>query len=284
MLNEIKIFFNNINKFRYPINEAVSDDKIINAINNYEYIYIYYAGDGQNKRGYRTIRPFLMGTHKTSGNKVLRAWQDRGRSADFMNRKTRPDSYEHDYWSDEEGIKPGWRMFRIDRIEKILPIGKRFVRNGKVMIPPKYNENDKDINREYWVSTKTPEKIVKVSTDPDEPNIDAHKVDKSEFNKQSKEFKKFGKTVIGKREATASDIEKIYNYVKKVYKKSPNDYIVYTNDNDDFTVINIKTAYKIPEDRIVGNLTTLYSTLVEPTKSIKQDEKNFFRDIMSDDE
>lgn len=57
-------------------------------------------------------------------------------------------------------------------------------------------------------------------------------------------------------------------------------YVVVLDDNNNFTVKDIRNKYKIPEDRIVGDLTQLYSKLVEPTKPIQSDEKNFFNDLM----
>lgn len=278
MVNEVKKIFENIKFMRRFLNESASVEPIIDAINNHEYIYIYYGGDAKTRKGYRTIRPFLLGTHKSSGNRVLRAWQDRGRSDSFDKRPTRIDSFEHDYWFDDGVEKPGWRLFRIDKIEKIYPIGRKFVKNGEVMIPPKYNENDKEVNGEHWVSKETPRKINRVSADPDIPNIDGQKQDKSEFDKQSEKFKSFINYSNRSREITKSDVSKIYNYVKKVYKKSPNMYVVVVDDNGQFVVRNIKTKYKIPEDRIVGDLTTLYSSLVEPDKPIQKQEKKFFGD------
>lgn len=280
MLNEIKSLYNNIKNMKRVLNEAVSEEPIIDAINNHEYIYIYYAGDGKNKRGYRTIRPFLLGTHKKSGNKVLRAWQDRGRSVSYDTKPTREDSLEHDYWVDDEGSKPGWRLFRIDKIEKIYPIGKRFVRNGEVMIPPKYNENDKDVNPEHWVSKETPDKLNRVSTDPEKPNIEGQKQSKSDFDKQTSNFKNFADFSSRKKDITKNEVTKMYNYVKNVYKKSPNNFIVIVDDNGAFAVRDVKNKYKIPEDRIVGTLTTLYSSLVEPSSRTKTQEKNFFDGLM----
>ena len=72
ILNEIKIFFSNIKNLRHLLNEGVGENDIVDAIQKHEYIYIYYAGDNTIERGYRTIRPFVLGT-STAGNKVLRA-------------------------------------------------------------------------------------------------------------------------------------------------------------------------------------------------------------------
>ena len=120
MQPEIKNLFENIKIFKQLLTEGAADNDIIKYIQNHEYIYIYYAGDDNNKMGYRTIRPYVLGVSK-SGNKVVRAWQDNKRNSySFMNKPTRHDSQEHDYWLDDDGsTKPGWRMFRLDKISKI---------------------------------------------------------------------------------------------------------------------------------------------------------------------
>lgn len=51
MISEIKTLFKNIKKFKQPLNEGANDNLIIKAIQNYEYVYIYYGGDGKNKKG-----------------------------------------------------------------------------------------------------------------------------------------------------------------------------------------------------------------------------------------
>lgn len=282
MINELQTFFRNINITRKLINENAGDGDIVDAINNREYIYIYYGGDSSNKRGYRTIRPFVLGTHRKSGNKVLRAWQDRGKSHDFDDKPTRPDSYEHDYWSDGEGIKPGWRLFRMDRIEKVYPTGRRFLKkNGEVMIPPKYNENDSDMSSiMVSISPKTSDRIIK-TTDDDSKMI-GHKVDKSDFDAQTSRFKQFYNVGSKKRDATSRDIENLYNIVKNVWKKSPNKYFIAIDDKDNFHLIDIKNKDRFPEDAIVGDLSKMYSIMVEPKKSIKRDEKNFFNNVRDD--
>lgn len=160
MLKEANILVNNVKKIRL-ITEAVGEKDIVDHINNHEYVYIYYGGDDTVKKGYRTIRPYVLGIHKKSGNVVLRAWQDRGKSKTFNTRPTRPDSEEHDYWNGDTGTVAGWRMFRLDKIEKIYPTGKNFNNSdGSVMIPPKYNEgadNDMSSIVAYVSSKQSPE-------------------------------------------------------------------------------------------------------------------------------
>src|SRR5208283_5933525 len=109
MITEVKILFNNIKNLRHLITEGVGENVIVDAINNHEWVYLYYNGDENIPKGYRTIRPYVLGTSK-AGNKVLRAWQDNPKNSyHFNSRPTRKDSQNHDYWTDEEGVKPGWR-------------------------------------------------------------------------------------------------------------------------------------------------------------------------------
>ena len=82
---ENKILREGIRLFRTLLNEGVGEQPIIDAIQKHEYLYIYYTGDDSNKMGYRTIRPYVLGTSK-AGNLVLRAWQDNPKnSSDFEN-------------------------------------------------------------------------------------------------------------------------------------------------------------------------------------------------------
>ena len=164
MGEETKILFENIKNFRHLITEAVSDADMAKYINNHEHILIYYQGDETTASGKRAIRPYVLGTNK-SGNKVIRAWEDNGASWHFSNKPTRPsnnpnmtDSDKHDYWTDEKGVKPGWRMFRLDKIQQVYPTGQKFNdENGLVMIPAGYHEGgDKDmVSIDAYVSTKT---------------------------------------------------------------------------------------------------------------------------------
>jgi len=252
MLNEVKILFNNIKSLRHLITEAVSETDMEKYVNNHEYIYIYYAGDGTTKSGYRTIRPYVLGTN-TAGNMVIRAWQDRGKSADFQNRPTRPDSFEHDYWKEKNGEVAGWRMFRLDKIEKLYPIGKKFHNSdGTVMIPPKYKEgSDSDIpNIIAYVSTKTsPEREVQPTAEPT-------------TGKQTK-WDNFTRGNKNNRKITADDVAKLRDIASRVYKKNRGSFLVAINNNNEFELIDVRDKEKVPQAAIVGNLPNLYDTLVK---------------------
>ena len=172
MITEGKILFDNIKNIRHLLTEGVGQDAIKTAIENHEWIYIYYnaeSEEGKNASGYRTVRPYVLGTSK-AGNVVLRGWQDNPKNSwHFDNRETRDDSKKHDYWSDREGVKPGWRMFRLDRISKVYPIGKKFNdSNGLPMIPPGYHEGGDDGMTSIIASVSTKREPIDITYDKDQ--------------------------------------------------------------------------------------------------------------------
>lgn len=265
MAEEKKILRENIKIFRHLLTEAVGESDIVKYIQNHEYVYIYYGGDDTNKRGYRTIRPYVLGTNK-SGNQVLRAWQDRGKSVSFATRPTRSDSYEHDYW-DENGAKPGWRMFRLDKIEKVYPTGKKFNNpDGTVMIPPKYNEgSDGDMTSIIaYVSSKR------------EPDFVPKEVQPTTGEKRTK-WDNFSRGNKNNRKITADDVVKLRDIASRVYKKKLGSWLVVINNDNEFDIINVNDKNKVPQQAIVGNLPNLYDTLVN---SNKQDDR-FFKNTLN---
>ncbi len=272
MITEVKILFNNIKNIRHLISEGVSGSVIIDAINNHEWIYLYYEGDENTARGYRTIRPYVLGTNK-SNNKVLRAWQDNPKNSyHFDNRATRPDSQNHDFWSDEEGVKPGWRMFRVDKISKILPIGKKFHdSNGLVMIPAGYHEGGDDdmVSIEAYVSTRTkPDvdiKYDKTTPSTGMPDKDAMWDSVRRGNKNKKKI-------------TSNDVIKLRDIASKFHKKGLSRYVVVIDDKNNFqlaTANEIK-RYGVPETAIVGSLPYLYDSIV---KGNAPADDSFFNDM-----
>jgi hypothetical protein len=279
MLTEIKILFNNIKNFRHLLKEGVGENDIVNAIQNHEYIYIYYAGDNTIERGYRTIRPFVLGT-STAGNKVLRAWQDKGKS-DSLRADSPRKRIDHEYHRDNDGKeKAGWRLFLVDKISSAYPTGKRFVdEDGNVMIPPLYNQNDKQMtNIIASVSPKEPKSVQtkglgKVAA----PSVVAAKVDKSQFDTQTNKFKKFYNAGKQKRDATAKDIQNLYDVAKRVMKKSPDRYLVAIDKKGDFHLVDIAQKDKLPPEAIVGKLTNLYDKLVRTTKTTVPAEQSFIK-------
>jgi len=94
-----------------------------NAINNKFVCTIYYRGEqkGLIDDGYRYIEPYALGVNK-KGNIVLRAWLIKGKS-----KRGRIDPKQ----------VPGWRLFRIDRINSISTSLQNFT------VPRKgYNADD----------------------------------------------------------------------------------------------------------------------------------------------
>ena len=274
---ENKILREGIRLFRKLLNEGVGEQPIIDAIQKHEYLYIYYTGDDSNKMGYRTIRPYVLGTSK-AGNLVLRAWQDNPKnSSDFENRPTRRDSFQHDYWTDEQGAKPGWRMFRVDKISKVYPTGKRFHdENNLVMIPTGYHEGgDADMSGIVaYVSTKK------------EPDFD-YKYDK-EFRGQEvprgdmrrQKWDSIRRGNKAKRKITADDVKKLRDIASNVYKKNRGNLLVVIDDKNNFQLIDIKDKdrERIPDTAIVGSLPNLYDTLVKGTAPA---DDRFFKDTLN---
>jgi len=278
MFLENKILRENIETFRLLLNEAVDEKSIVDAIQKHEYLYIYYAGDEKNKMGYRTIRPYVLGTSK-AGNLVLRAWQDNAKNSyHFEKRPTRKDSLNHDYWIDEKGMKPGWRLFRLDRISKVYPTGKKFHdENGLVMIPSGYHEGGDDdmINIIAYVSTKKePDFEYKYDKGFYDKNIPKTDVLKQKWNsiRRGNKYKK---------KITANDVIKLSNIASNVYKKNKNKFLIAIDDKNDFHLINVedKEKHEIPDIAIVGNLSDLFNSLVKKEGGVKN--KKFFDNALN---
>jgi len=268
MTAENKILFENIKNFRHLITEAVGDDVIVKAINNHEYIYIYYTGDEANQKGYRTIRPYVLGT-STAGNKVIRAWQERGKSASYAAAQR---GAEHDYWNDEDGkIKPGWRMFRLDKIASAYPTGKKFNNSdGSVMIPPKYKEgSDANMtNIDVYVSSKQePQAVPRTATTTAPARPEAGR------------WKRFANANKERRKINADDIKNLYDIAKRVYKKSAGKYIVAINDKNEYELVDANQKNYLPANAVVGSLPNLYDTLVKQSAPGQTD--TFFKDTLN---
>ena len=116
-----------INTLKGLINEAASIDDVQNSIRNKIIMVIYYDGDDNGGKGYRTIEPVCLGYSKR-GNLVLRAWEREGAS-----------------WSEKNkgNILPGWRLFRLDKIFTYKPTMDNFMD-----MRPNYNPNgDRSMDR-----------------------------------------------------------------------------------------------------------------------------------------
>lgn len=109
------------------ITEVAALDQVQDSIRDKKVIVIYYDGDDNGGKGYRTIEPVCLGYSK-KGNLVLRAWEVEGKShsRDFKGNPI-----------------PGWRLFRLDKIFTYKPTMHNFVD-----MRPNYNPNgDKSMSR-----------------------------------------------------------------------------------------------------------------------------------------
>jgi len=254
MLTENKILFENIKNFRHLITEGVGESEIINAIQNHEWVHLYYGGDGEHRKGSRTVRPYVLGTHKKSGQPVLRAWQDNPRNSyDFDKKPTRNDSLGHDYWVDREGEKPGWRMFRMDKITQVYPLGRRFNnKDGTVMIPPDYHEGgDKDMSDiRYYVSTsKQPDIMFRPSSDLGDTAMSRADVIKANWDSIRAGNK-------NKVKITPEDVRKLSRLASYVQKTARGKYLVVVDDKNEFRLMlaTDKDKQNIPDIAVVDTL------------------------------
>jgi hypothetical protein len=259
MSTESQILFDNIRKFRDQnlLTEGVGDDVLVKAINNHQYLYIYYEGDETNRGGYKTIRPYVLGTN--NNGKVLRAWQDNLNSTTFQNRPTRPDDHKHDWWVDDHfgGVKPGWRFFRVDKITKAYPTGDKFNdKDGRVIIPSDYHEGgDADMNGIIaYVSSKTePTSVPMAASDRPEKGKWAR------YMNADKNRVKFSE----------EDAIALLHKAKNIYKKAAGQYFVVVDDIGNLGLVDVRNKRVFPKNAIIGNLTTLYDKFVKkaPTKN-----------------
>lgn len=102
------------------ITEVASLSDVQDSIRNKKVIVIYYDGDDNGGKGYRTIEPVCVGYSK-KGNLVLRAWEKEGASWSAKN---------------DGNFLPGWRLFRLDKIFTYKPTMDNFIE-----VRPNYNPN-----------------------------------------------------------------------------------------------------------------------------------------------
>ena len=109
--------------------EVASRDQIIGAIKNRRVCAIYYDGDEPGGRGLRVIEPVAYGLTK-KGNPVVRAWDKEGAShTSYLGKKP----------------LPGWRFFRVDKMQFIRPTQENFDTPR-----PNYNPNgDRSMERVF---------------------------------------------------------------------------------------------------------------------------------------
>lgn len=100
-----------LNSLKGLVTEAAALGDVQDSIKKKSVIVIYYDGDDNGGKGYRTIEPVCLGYSKR-GNLVLRAWEREGAS-----------------WSEKNkgNILPGWRLFRLDKIFTYKPTMDNFM-------------------------------------------------------------------------------------------------------------------------------------------------------------
>jgi len=104
---------------------AISD--MTSSIKKRNVVTIYYDGDDNGGKGYRTIEPVCLGFSKRD-NMVLRAWEREGASYSAQNKGN---------------FLPGWRLFRVDKIFTYKPTFDKFDE-----VRPNYNpQGDKSMIR-----------------------------------------------------------------------------------------------------------------------------------------
>jgi predicted DNA-binding transcriptional regulator YafY len=109
--------------------EVASRDQVSDAIKNKRVCVINYNGDEPGGKGLRVIEPVAFGLSK-QGNAVLRAWDREGAS--------------HTAYKGEKPL-PGWRLFRLDKMDFIRPTQETFDTPR-----PNYNPNgDKSMERVF---------------------------------------------------------------------------------------------------------------------------------------
>jgi predicted DNA-binding transcriptional regulator YafY len=116
-----------LNSLKGLVTEAAALGDVQDSIKKKSIMIIYYDGDDNGGKGYRTIEPVCLGYSKR-GNLVLRAWEREGAS-----------------WSEKNkgNILPGWRLFRLDKIFTYKPTMDNFMD-----IRPYYNPNgDRSMDR-----------------------------------------------------------------------------------------------------------------------------------------
>jgi hypothetical protein len=251
-ISESKILFENIRHFRQLLTEGVSDKTIVDAINNHEFLYIYYHGETTKETGYRTIRPFVLGTN-TSGNLALRAWQDKGRSDSLRPDAPRIKRKGHEYDVDSDGVtKPAWRLFLVDNITSIVPIHKKFEdEKGNVQIPPGYKENDADMTGGIVASVtggKQPMKNILPTVKSKTPR-----------------WEKYKNATKNNRQINKKDVTGLVDIAKKVYKKPITDFFVAIDNRNNYNLQDVRTKANFPQNAYVDDLINLYNRLVMKT-------------------
>lgn len=268
MLNENHLIKDNIKSFRL-LTESVDQKSIIEAIETHRVVYIYYQGDNTVNRGYRTIEPYALGTHKTTGNLLLRAYQQAGAS-DTKGNATR---------SNDE--IPGWRLFNVEGISSWMPVNGNNSRFKDSVTPrPKFNPNDKALN---VIAAYNPEGGINKTDSKgigsiEEPNFQSK--DDSIFNKQTQAFKDF--TNDSNKMQFKKNLTDLYGRVRFSRKQNPINYIV-INNNGKLEYKSSGQENKYDSKNVLGNLDSLFKDIsgLQNTKSISKSQFEKYQDELN---
>lgn len=262
MLSEVKIFFENLTHFRQLLNEGVGESTIVDAINKHKIVHIYYAGDDTVMKGYRTIKPMVLGhtiskKSETEGDyMLLRAWETAGNSD---SRKM--------YYNQKGKSQFGWRLFRTDKITSFLPTGENFSTDIK-KFPDVDSYNPDDSQMQNIVAA------VQLDTGQPQTNVvgntTAQKLPEPEpsaFAGQKDKFQKFSKVAKKQRNVTADEIEHLWGMVNQMRARgSRQKYWVVANEHGDMVLKTENQVKDISPDLVVGNLKDLYIKMVKPNE------------------
>lgn len=283
MHNETKILLTQVKEFRKrSLNEGASSRDIIDYINNREYIMVNYrAEDGERQAsGMRTVRPYVYGTDKRSGDEVIRVWQDKGNSWHLRNRATRKmsdvdsqkgfsrDGEGHDFWYDKDNsMKSGWRVMKLANIISIFPTGKKFIDDeGRIYIPPKYKANaDADINVRAYVPVTRERVVQEPEEEPIEEPVPTKPVSK---------WEQFKDGDASKHDINSRIVDALRRRATTAYKKRIADFVVVVNYRGEFDLVERQNINKVPKQAVVGDLPYLISTYLDE----KPDDRGFFGD------
>jgi hypothetical protein len=267
-MNENHLIKDNIKSFRL-LTESVDQRSIIDAIESHRVIYIYYQGDNTVNRGYRTIEPYALGTHKNTGNLLLRAWQQAGSSDTKGTAKRIEDQI------------PGWRLFNVDGISSWMPVNGRNSNFKDSVTPrPRFNPNDSALNviaafDKEGVDTNN----TKGEKSIEEPNFQSK--DQSVFNKQTSGFQNFTKDANDFQ--YKKNLTDLFGKVKFSRKQNPMNYIVTLDNNGNMTYKPKTSEKNLDPKNVIGNLDTLFKDVagLKNVHSISRGQFEKFQDELN---
>ena len=110
-----------VNNLSELITEIAAISDMTSSIKKRNLVTIYYDGNDNGGKGYRTIEPVCLGRMRGTNNLALRAWDEEGAS--------------HTGYEGEQPL-PGWRLFRLDKILSLKPSNETFTQ-----MRPNFNPN-----------------------------------------------------------------------------------------------------------------------------------------------